>query len=112
MCPPFHGVRRLAAAFALSFVLLSGCEAVQLENRTVRQSGTLSELQYKQVVNNLAAIADDLAGASPLHDGSHHDPGEPATGVHRLLLDLQTVGSLFNQILFDKGCVLLPPAKH
>ena len=56
------------AAFALVLALAgsSGCMAVRLKQRTMHQASTLPELQYQQVLNNLAMFADNPA-ALPWH---------------------------------------------
>lgn len=39
--------------------LTTGCQAIQLENRTYRMSRTLSDIQYRQVLDNLAMMANN-----------------------------------------------------
>jgi hypothetical protein len=46
-----------ASKIACLVLLLAGCQHIQLENHTLRQAGTLSDLQYKQVLDNLAMFA-------------------------------------------------------
>ncbi|OAI41502.1 hypothetical protein AYO40_00265 [Planctomycetaceae bacterium SCGC AG-212-D15] len=57
---------RLCIYGCLCVLLLSGCEAAQLRNKTVRQAATLSDLQYKQVLDNLAMFQAD-PGAMPFY---------------------------------------------
>ena len=42
-----------------SIAILAGCEAAQVANRTINQSSYLPDLQYRQVIDNLAIIADN-----------------------------------------------------
>ena len=41
--------------------LLGGCTSVRLRERTVHQGGTLPELQFRQVLDNLARFSEDPA---------------------------------------------------
>src|SRR3954464_4139801 len=65
-------VRRIAIAQLLA-LFCSGCTGLQLKRSTIDQASTLSELQYQQVMNNLAMFAGNPA-AIPWHitikDGS------------------------------------------
>jgi hypothetical protein len=45
----------------MSIVVLARCEAAQVANRTINQSSYLPDLQYRQVLDNLAIIADNPA---------------------------------------------------
>jgi hypothetical protein len=57
----FHSLPRnifCAVAIAGSLAILAGCEAAQVANRTINQSSYLPDLQYRQVIDNLAIIAD------------------------------------------------------
>lgn len=47
---------RIKAKALLLVALLSGCQHVQLERHTLRQAGTLTDLQYQQVLSNLALM--------------------------------------------------------
>jgi hypothetical protein len=38
--------------------LLAGCQSLQVERKTVAMAGRLSDIQYKQVMDNLALLAD------------------------------------------------------
>jgi hypothetical protein len=49
----------LAVALALAFVGSSGCIVNRLGQRTMNQANTLPELQYQQVLDNLARFADN-----------------------------------------------------
>jgi hypothetical protein len=40
-------------------VALSGCQHIQLENHTLRQASTLSDLQYRQVLSNIAMFSEN-----------------------------------------------------
>jgi len=42
-----------------AFVLFAGCQHVQLENHTLRQASTLTDLQYRQVLSNIALFAQN-----------------------------------------------------
>lgn len=59
-------MRPRTAAFAIVLAVTGagsiGCEAVRLQQRTMHQASTLPELQYQQVLNNLALFADNPAG--------------------------------------------------
>ncbi len=51
-----------ARLIALGLLLAaSGCEAVQLRNHVVEQAATLNEIQYQQVLDNLAMFVQDPA---------------------------------------------------
>lgn len=58
----------LAAAVSVSVALAgsTGCTAVRLGQRTMRQASTLPDLQYQQVLDNLALFADNPS-ALPWH---------------------------------------------
>ncbi|HVU88190.1 MAG TPA: hypothetical protein VHD36_12800 [Pirellulales bacterium] len=61
-CAWFTSSLRLGCALAL--ISLCGCTAARLGSRTVSQAGTLSDLQYQQVLDNLAMFScspDSLA---------------------------------------------------
>src|SRR4051812_16797574 len=45
---------KLTCALAI-LALLSGCTHLQLSRSTLRQAGTITDLEYKQVISNLAA---------------------------------------------------------
>src|SRR3954470_4402840 len=59
-------LRTVALAVALVVAGSAGCTSVRLGQRTVRQGGTLPELQYRQVLDNLALFAANPA-ALPWH---------------------------------------------
>ena len=48
-----------AVMISASLVLLAGCEAAQVANRTINQSSYIPDMQYRQVIDNLAVIADN-----------------------------------------------------
>lgn len=50
-------MHRTLLRFALMVACLSGCTHVQLRRSTIRQASTLTELQYQQVLDNLAMFA-------------------------------------------------------
>ena len=56
----------LAVAVSMALVGASGCIAVRLKQRAMHQASTLPDLQYQQVLNNLAMFADNPA-ALPWH---------------------------------------------
>jgi hypothetical protein len=58
-------MRRIILALA-ALALVSGCATDRLRQRTVRQGGTLPELQYQQVLDNLALFSTNPA-AIPGH---------------------------------------------
>ena len=74
---------------ALSFLIaLPGCTATRLRNGTIDQASTLTELQYQQVLNNLAMFCDNpsaLPWQVNLRDGSAQVAD---VGSASLLLDL------------------------
>lgn len=53
---PFCTCRLL---FACASLVMSGCEAATVANRTINQSSYIPDLQYRQVIDNLAIIADN-----------------------------------------------------
>jgi hypothetical protein len=59
---------RIAAILAILAILVcqSGCTSVRLRQRTIHQGSTLPDLQYQQVLNNLAQFATNPA-ALPWH---------------------------------------------
>ncbi len=64
---------RLSAAIPILLVVMSGCTATRLRDRVVNQTGTLTDLQYKQVLGNLARLHVDpyaIPSQSNLHDGT------------------------------------------
>ncbi len=52
--------------FVLGLACLSGCMANRLRQRTINQGSTLTEMQYEQVLGNLALFAENPA-ALPWH---------------------------------------------
>jgi hypothetical protein len=63
---------RIATLVLIAFGL-SGCTATRLRDRIVNQTETLTELQYKQVLGNLARLHVDpyaIPSQSNLHDGT------------------------------------------
>jgi hypothetical protein len=92
----------------LGAILLSGCQAAQLENHTLRQSRTLSDLQYRQVVDNLAATAS-CPSALPYFAavGGGKTTIQQTPNVNNVVnWDLITApGALFNKFIFDKGAI-------
>jgi hypothetical protein len=62
MCP---NARRFVVLSMVPFIAsLAGCQSIQLEHHTIRQSKTLTDLQYKLVLDNLAMLQTN-AGALP-----------------------------------------------
>src|SRR5690242_12755450 len=53
-------VRNLVSSLMVG-LLLSGCTTLSLERQTIRQSASTSDLQYQEVMDNLAMIACDPA---------------------------------------------------
>ncbi|HVS37255.1 MAG TPA: hypothetical protein VMS17_16965 [Gemmataceae bacterium] len=49
------------AALGLLVLAATGCEAVQLRNHVVKQAATLTDIQYQQVLDNLAMFVQDPA---------------------------------------------------
>jgi hypothetical protein len=64
---------RARIVFGIVLVPILGCTSARLERSTIEQAGTLTELQYRQVLNNLAMFSAN-PGALPWHvnlrDGS------------------------------------------
>jgi hypothetical protein len=66
---------------------LSGCTHIALRNDTVRTTNTLTDLQYQQVLNNVARFHDDpdsvpsfavaTAGTVSILDTADHPPFNP-----------------------------------
>jgi len=54
----WHPICVRCVAFALGLAAF-GCTDAQLRRSTVRQASTLSELQYQQVLENLATLCVD-----------------------------------------------------
>src|SRR5437764_1431461 len=50
-------LRQLAIAAGLAG--LAGCQHIELQNHTMRQAGTLSQMQYRQVLGNIAMFSDN-----------------------------------------------------
>jgi hypothetical protein len=59
-------MRPIPVILALGILVLPGCTAGRLRQRTIHQASTLPELQYQQVLNNLALFAANPA-ALPWH---------------------------------------------
>lgn len=57
---------REQTGWLLLLVLTTGCTATRLQHRTAHLGATLPELQYQQVLDNLAQFADN-PGAMPWH---------------------------------------------
>jgi hypothetical protein len=98
--------RILSLSSVLICAALSGCQALQLENRTVRMSRTLTDLQYRQVMDNLALLADQPS-AMPFFSVAQTGKTtiqQNTQGSSTVSWDLITVaGRLFDKVLFDKG---------
>ncbi len=92
-------MRPIPLILALAILLLPGCTAGRLRQRTIHQASTLPELQYQQVLNNLALFAANPA-ALPWHvnlregttqvtdsisGGAALDNGPPTTWFPQLL---------------------------
>jgi hypothetical protein len=60
------GLRTAALAVALVLAGSAGCTSVRLGQRTIHQASTLPELQYQQVLDNLAQFAANPS-ALPWH---------------------------------------------
>ena len=63
-----RGAAALAVCLELAIILMgaSGCTVVRLGQRTMNQANTLPDLQYQQVLDNLARFADNPS-ALPWH---------------------------------------------
>ena len=64
---------KLLAAISLLLALAAGCVSTRLRDRIVNQSETLTDLQYKQVLGNLARLHEDpyaIPSHSNVHDGT------------------------------------------
>jgi hypothetical protein len=62
-----------SAVVSILLALTTGCTSNRLRDRVVNQTGTLTDLQYKQVLGNLARLHTDpfaLPSQSNLHDGT------------------------------------------
>jgi hypothetical protein len=55
---------RPISMIAFACLLLSGCTHIQLQHSTLKQETTLTDLQYRQVLNNLAMLIQNR-GANP-----------------------------------------------
>jgi hypothetical protein len=102
------GGLRLVCLLFVAIVVLPGCQATQLENRTLRQSATLSDLQYKQVLDNLAMTAANPSALPYFAVAGAGKTSITATPMVNDVVnyDLITVaGVLFNKFIFDKGAI-------
>lgn len=75
---------------ALAVVALGGCTNHQLRRSTIGQAGTLTELQYQQVLNNLAMFANNpsaIPAQIALSDGSAQVTDGATGGVFASLGD-------------------------
>ncbi len=92
-------MRPIPIIIALAVLALPGCTASRLRQRTIHQASTLPELQYQQVLNNLALFAANPS-ALPWHvnlregttqvtdsisGGAALDNGPPTTWFPQLL---------------------------
>ena len=59
-------MRLVRIGFVIGVAFLTGCTSGRLRQRTINQAGTLPELQYQQVLDNLAQFAANPA-ALPWH---------------------------------------------
>jgi hypothetical protein len=104
----FVNRRGIVAVVPVILIILNGCQARQLENHALRQASTLSDLQYRQVMNNLAAMASN-SSALPYFSAAQagHTTIVVNPSVNNVVSwDLITAaGALFNKTLFDKGSV-------
>jgi hypothetical protein len=85
--------------FVIGFICMSGCTASRLRQRTINQGSTLPELEYQQVLDNLAQFATNPStlpwhvnfreGTTQLTDslagGAALDLGPPVTWFPQLL---------------------------
>jgi hypothetical protein len=102
-----RGLLRIGVVSAILLVLPS-CQAIQLENHTIRQVRTLSDLQYRQVMDNLAMMAGNPSSLPFFAAaGSGKTSIQATPNVNNAVnWDLITVaGSLFNKFIFDKGSI-------
>src|SRR5579872_6695174 len=95
-----HSLSRLAVVvFALLF---AGCQAMQVEHKTISMASRLTELQYGQVMNNLALLADRPAALPhfALTDTGHTLIQTTGQGSASATWSLVTVaGRLFDRTL-------------
>jgi hypothetical protein len=74
----------LRAGFAIALVVLPGCTAVRLKNSVLQQTQTLTDLQYMQVLNNIAMFYQNpfaLPSQVTLADGSAQIADSGAAGI-------------------------------
>ncbi len=101
-CIPFIFVR--TAALVLSVLPFAGCQAFQVERKTVSMASNLSEIQYRQVLDDLALLADhhDALPHFALTDAGRtmiQTSGQASTGLTWSLFT--TAGALFNKTLLS-----------
>jgi hypothetical protein len=77
-----------------AFILFAGCQHVQLENHTLRQASTLTDLQYRQVLSNVALFTQN-ADALPFY-------ATAGTGITSIQNTLAARGT-FNWDLFSNS---------
>lgn len=101
----FSGFRRLGAIAVPLIALLTGCQSLLVENKTVAMSKSLSDLQYGQVMDNLALMANNPSGLPhyALANSSHGTVQLAGSGNAGLSWDrITAAGKLFDRVLLDK----------
>lgn len=105
MLPFLRGCLRKDSLLSLLLFALTGCQAMQLENHTIRQARTLSDLQYRQVMDNLAAVS---CNPSALPYFSAAQTGTTTIVVNPTITNVvnwnlvTAMGALFNKFIFNQ----------
>jgi len=96
---------RLCPLTILSFLSLIGCQSADVRRQTVSMCSHLSDLQYRQVVDNLALIADNPSALPhfALAQGGHSNVQYISQTNAGLNWDrITSMGGLLGLFLLDK----------
>jgi hypothetical protein len=91
--------------FIIVLVPMLGCTSTRLERSTIEQAGTLTELQYQQVLNNLAMFCTN-PGALPWHVNLRDGSAQIADlGSAQVILDWHRAITTHPQLLGSRTVV-------
>ena len=89
----------------LTLVFLPGCTSARLERSTIAQAGTLTDIQYQQVLNNLAMFCKS-PGALPWHVNLRDGSAQIADlGSAQVMLQWHRAITTFPQLLGSRTVV-------
>jgi hypothetical protein len=110
LCPNGQGARMhwIGLVFPVVLLAFTGCEAVQLETKTTRMSATLSELQYSQVLDNLARVANNPSALPYFNVAATgkttvQQTGQGSAGANLDLITTAGIAAIVNKFILDKA---------